>query len=178
MEKIWITAIMIPFIALIIGGCEKSEIPSDYDVEGIYIGSITNLGSKNGAALKFSSVEATAEVHRTGNSMIEVHMFNTEMDTLFMLNFYDHADKVMVCFTGQDFENAYGYPLGQEHHGDGMMGDIGSNETEWMHHLNEAHNEGDEHFGEFNNEMHSFTYAFERMEGSMKHDLLFNGVKQ
>ena len=63
--------------------------------------------------------------------------------------------------------------LGQGHMNGGMMGDMQNNETEWMHHLNDEHQDGDEHFGGFDLQHHAFDYTF-RMSNSANH---FQGVK-
>jgi hypothetical protein len=54
----------------------------------------------------------------------------------------------------------YGHMLGEGHNG-GMMDDMHESETEWMHHMDEEHDEGDGHFGGFDMGNHSFSYTFQ-----------------
>jgi hypothetical protein len=67
----------------------------------------------------------------------------------------------MVCLTGDDFEHMYGHKYGEGHMSGGMMDDMQNEETEWMHHMNDEHIDGDEHFGGFDMMQHSFGYKFE-----------------
>ena len=74
------------------------------------------------------------------------------MDTTFVLNHYEHNDSVMVCLNGEAFEEMYGHMMG--HGGNmgngnsgGMMGGMNNGSSEWMNHMNNEHEEGDEHFG-------------------------------
>jgi len=75
----------------------------------------------------------------------------------------------MVCYTGADFEDMYGHMLGEGHMGDNMQG----NNIEWMQHLNNDHQQGDEHFGSFNMQDHSFNFLFKTYNG----DFQFQGTK-
>jgi len=70
----------------------------------------------------------------------------------------------MVCLTGDDFENMYGNMMGggnMNNHGNG-----------WMQHLNNNHQEGDEHYGYFNMQ-HQFEFTFKMSNG----DFHFLGTK-
>jgi hypothetical protein len=62
--------------------------------------------------------------------------------------------------------------------GGGMMGDRGEGESEWMHHMNDEHVNGDEHFGGFDMQEGSFTYSFKMMDGSSPYYLKFHGIKE
>lgn len=176
MKKVALT-LAITSLVLLFGACEKSDLPSDYEIEGVYFGSITNLDIQNSQADDEVLEDATAEIIKIGNSMIEVHLYNAEIDTTFMLNYFGHMDNVKVCLTGDDFENFYGYQLREDHISRGMMGHLNNNETEWMHHLNDEHQEGEEHYGEFNMTNHTFHYPFKKMEGAVFQDLVFEGRK-
>ncbi len=154
------------------------------DIEGVYDGAFSVSGSLKAASLYGSEGDhGSAMVSRMGNNQIEVHCFGEEIDTTFILDYYDHNDSVMVCLTGDNFEHMYGHMLGEGHMGGGMMGggmmdDIQNGESEWMHHMNDEHEEGDEHFGGFDMGDHTFTYSFKMMEGSTPYYLRFHGVKQ
>lgn len=159
--------------------CEKSEDPLSNEIAGEYIGSFSISGSLKPAPLgNLDENHGTAVVSMMGDSQIEVHCFGEEIDTTFMLNYYNHNDSVMVCLTGDDFEHMYGHMLGEGHMGGGMMGDISEGESEWMHHMDDEHTDGDEHFGGFNMGDNSFTYSFRMMDGSTPYYLKFHGVKQ
>ena len=164
-------------ITLVFVACEDSQSLPDNAVEGTYIGTIKDISGKNGEAFLKTEGEALAEVTKIGNEIIRIHLTSVELDTTFMLNYYEDMDSVNVCFTGDDFENMYGHMLGQGHPGSGMMGDRQNNETEWMHHLNDEHQQGDEHFGGFDMQNHTFSYQFTRMEDGLTHDILFQGKK-
>jgi hypothetical protein len=147
--------------------CEKSDDLNNNDVTGTYVGTLTsNLANKSSETSIIQS--ATAVVLRFGNQ-IQVHCYTEDFDTTVMLDIYDHNDEVMVCLTGEEFENMYGHLLGQGH----MNGNMQNNGTDWMQHLNNEHQEGDEHFGGFDMQHHTFNYTF-RMSND---DFHFQGVK-
>lgn len=154
---------------ILIFSCEKSDDLINNDVTGTYIGTLTsNLSGKLGETAKTEAAPATVVVSEIGNQ-IQVHCFAEDFDTTVMLAIYNHNDNVMVCLTGEEFENMYGHMLGQGH----MNGNMQNNETEWMHHLNDEHQEGDEHFGSFDMLHHSFNYTFRMSNG----DFHFEGIK-
>lgn len=166
-------------IALLAGflACNKTEeTPQDNSIEGTYKGTLT-ASLKSAEGLFPGSADATAVVNKSGDELIEVHCFTDEIDTTFMLNYYENNDSVMVCLTGDAFGEMYGHMMGQGHMGGGMMGDINPNETEWQHHLNDEHQPGDEHFGGFDMMNHSFGYTFEMMDGENHYSVHFEGTK-
>jgi len=59
----------------------------------------------------------------------------------------------------------------------GVMGDLQNNETEWMHHLNDEHQEDDEHFGGFDMQHQTFGYHFIRTEEGLTYNMVFQGEK-
>lgn len=159
--------------------CEKSEDPLSNEIEGEYIGSFSVSSTlKSAPSGKLEEDHGTAVVSMMGENQIEVHCFGDEIDTTFMLNYYNHNDSVMVCLTGDDFTNMYGHMLGAGHMSGGMMGDISEGDSEWMHHMEDEHTTEDEHFGGFDMGDHSFTYSFKIMDGSTPYYLKFHGVKQ
>ena len=158
--------------------CEKSDAPASLEIEGVYLGAFSVSGSLKSATTDgMVGDNGTAEVHMMGENQIEVHCFGEVMDTTFMLDYFEHNDSVMVCLTGDNFEGMYGHMLGDGHMGGGMMGDIQNGESEWMHHMNDEHNEGDEHFGGFDMLEHTFTYSFIMMDGTTPYYLKFHGTK-
>ena len=169
-------------LALVVFGftsCEKAEDLNVNDIEGVYVGTFSVSSSFKAAV--FDGGEGnhgTAEISMMGDMQIEVHCFGEEIDTTFMLDYYEHDDNIMVCLTGDDFENMYGHMLGEGHMGGGMMGDVQNGESQWAHHMHDEHNAGDEHFGGFDMHEMTFTYSFRMMDESSPYYLRFHGVKQ
>ena len=159
--------------------CEKSDDLNVNNIEGIYEGTFSVLNSIKAASLKGSEGDpGSAVVSLMGDNQIEAHCFGEEIDTTFMLYYYEHEDSIMVCPTGDDFEKMHGHRHGEGHMSGGMMGDRNNDESEWMHHMNDEHDEGDEHFGGFNMSDHSFSYSFRMMDGTTPYYLIFHGLKQ
>lgn len=154
--------------------CEKEETNLQ-TVEGIYSGTLSGLQKSTQDVA--DSKPATTEITVIGENKIQVHCYAEGLDTTFMLNYYEHNDSAYVCFTGEDFEEMYGHGLGEGHMG-GMMDDMHNNETQWMHHMNEEHQEGDEHFGGFDMGNHSFSYTFQMNPDNSSDDMHFEGIKQ
>ena len=119
-----------------------------------------------------SSVGA-AVVTLNNENEIFVHCFGESLDTTFMLNYFKHEDSVLVCLTGEAFQHMYGHQYGQGHMMNGMMGDSTSGQSSWQHHLNDEHNENDQHFGGFHMGNHTFDYSIETQHGYYH----FNGTK-
>jgi hypothetical protein len=165
-------------ILLVLTACNKSELPSDNTIEGTYVGTLTADGLKSASGTLLGSSAATADITKSGDGQIEVHCYGDVLDTTFMLNYYDNHDSVMVCLTGDNFEEMYGHMLGSGHTMGGMMGDITNGETEWMHHMDDEHDHDDEHFGGFNMGNHTFSYTFRMMDGDNPYSLMFHGSKE
>ena len=155
-------------VVLTLFSCENSDDLNPNEIEGTYKGTIiTDISSKFSTSKTENS--ATAVVRKVGDK-IEVHCYDGDFDTTVMLETYHDNDNIMVCLTGNDFENMYGHMLGQGH----MNGNMQNNGTEWMQHLNFEHQEGDEHFGSFDMQHHSFNYTF--MLDDMEYH--FQGLKK
>jgi len=154
-------------LALSFFGCENDDDLFPNEITGTYTGSITSdLSNKSNSSKTTNS--ATAIVTKVGDK-IEVHCFDENFDETVMLGTYHNDDAVMVCLTGNDFENMYGHMMGQGN----MNGNMHSNGTEWQRHLNNEHQDGDEHFGNFDMQHHSFNYTFRMSNG----DFHFQGTK-
>lgn len=161
------TILSISFVLLLFS-CEKSDDLNLNEITGTYIGTLTtDISSKSSSTSKIIQT-ATAVVSDVGGQ-IEVHCYDEDFDVTIILDFYHHSDRIMVCQTGDDFENMYGHSLG---HGD-MNGNMHNNSTEWMQHLDNEHQNGDEHFGGFDMQDHSFNYTFKMNNG----DFHFQGTK-
>ena len=154
-------------ITMIIFSCENSDDLNYNDVSGTYTGTLTSDLSSRSSNTE-SIKPATVVVLRFGNQ-IQVHCYAEDFDTTIMLGTYDHNEEVMVCLTGEEFENMYGHMLGQVN----MNGQMQNNGTEWMQHLSNEHQEGDEHFGGFDMQHHTFNYTFRMNNG----DFYFQGIR-
>lgn len=172
---------MVAAAVVLFAACEKEETGEELQeksVEGIYSGTLTEEGTKSANGIAENMAEATAEVTIVGENEIQVNCYTSDFDTTFMLNYYEHHDSAYVCFTGERFEEMYGHMLGGGHMMGGMMGDLNEGETEWRHHMNDEHDEDDEHFGGFNMDDHTFSYTFRMMDGDTPYNLMFQGSKQ
>lgn len=148
-------------------------------IEGVYDGTFSVSSSLKAGSLDGGEGDhGSAEIRVIRDNQIEVHCFGEDIDTTFMLDYYEHNDSIMVCLTGDDFEYMYGHMLGGGHMGGGMMGDIHGGETQWAHHMNDEHENGDEHFGGFDTHEMTFSYSFKMMDESSPYYLRFHGVKQ
>lgn len=176
MKKFRLIAITTTLLLFVLTSCDESELSSENEIEGNYIGTLAKIDSL-GETIVGTEEDAIAEITKIGNETIQVHFNSVEVDTTFMLNYYEDMDSIMVCFTDDDFENMYGHMLGEGHISGGMMGDMQNNETEWMHHLNDEHQEGDEHFGSFDMQDHTFEYQFELTEDGLTHNMIFQGER-
>lgn len=157
--------------------CQKEETnESNPTVDGVYEGTLTGLQTKSADGTTESKA-ATSEITITGENEIQVHCYSENFDTTFVMNYYMDNDSAYVCYTGDDFEEMYGHMLGGGHMS-GMMDDMHDGETQWMHHMDEEHEEGDEHFGGFNMANHSFSYTFQMNRNDSSDDLYFQGAKQ
>ena len=159
----------LPFtLVLLLFACEKNDVLNDNEITGTYIGTVsTDVTGKSSNTT--TSKPATADISMFGNQ-IQVHCYGEDFDASINLNVYHDGNDIRVCLTGDDFENMYGHMLGQGHM---MHGNMQNNETEWMHHLNDEHQEGDEHFGNFDMQHHTFNYTFQMSN----RDFHFQGTK-
>ena len=171
MKSIKVTLILVPvFVAILISSCNKDQNITNNkkyidNITGTYSGGFTSNVDQN-------SVPGTAVVTKSGNDELQIHCYGEFIDTSMIMNVYENGDSIMLCNTGKDFYNAYGY-MGNGYH----MMDMGMGESEWMHHLQDDHQAGDEHYGSFDMEHHTFHYAFRMMNGDAEYMLNFDGTK-
>lgn len=173
------TGILVLSVFLFLVSCNKAAENSTESIAGTYYGSFTRsslLQSTDKSAIVIG--EGTAEVSLLEDQKIEVHCYGEGIDTTFMLGYYENHDSVMVCLTGEGFNEMYGHWLGENHMGGGMMGDIRTGETEWMHHMLDEHETGDEHFGGFDMHMGTFTYSMKMADETGPYYLKFTGLKK
>ncbi len=143
-------------------GTEKNSlIPV---IEGTYTGT---LSDSNG--LKH---EGTADVSAVNDSVLQIHCYDTDgFDTTFVMEFYADNDSVMLCNTGEDFVNRYGYEMTGAHHmwqamSEHMSGGMSMDSNDWEQHLRNQHQPGDAHYGGFDMRDSTFTYRFVPNNGS------------
>jgi len=161
-EKLSITSILV--IGFLFTACDNKEDVTSNDIVGEYVGTLTSDVADKSIISK-SENPATVIVTMVGDK-IEAHCFGGNFDTTIILDIYNNGDEINVCFTGEEFEKIYGHMQGQNH--------MNGNGSQWMQHLNNEHQEGDEHFGGFNMIKHSFDYTF-KMENGEFH---FYGIKK
>lgn len=156
---------------LIVSSCNKTDnFPTaiDYinDITGDYEGSFTISGSGENST-------AYAEITHLSGNEIQIHCYGEILDTSFMMDIYANHDSIMVCATGNDFEETYGHMQGENH-----MNHHGNNENEWEHHMGDDHEVNDQHFGGFNISHHSFDYTFIIASDNSTEYIRFVGVRQ
>jgi|GEM_PF-4057969 len=158
--------------------CESSDVlPADQTSEqviqmitGTYQGSITDLNTN------MTSNDATIYVHAINDSTVQLVCSSPMFSDSVMLNIYPDGDYAQMCFTEQDFEANYGYPMPDNNYcnngswngnmgmGMGNHGQNGNNSstmTPWMNHINNVHQENEEHYGNFNLANKSLQYKFQ-----------------
>jgi hypothetical protein len=164
--NIWKSLFLIA-IAIFLFSCEKSDDLINNDVTGTYAGTLTS--SLTSRSSNTESIQPATLIVSSFADQIQVHCFAENFDTTVILDIYAHNDSVMVCLTGEEFENMYGHMLGPGN----MTGHMQNNGTDWMQHLNNEHQEGDEHFGDFDTQQHTFNYTFKMNNGNFH----FKGIK-
>jgi len=170
---------IIAFLTIVLASaCSTREDTTVRSIEGTYFGSFTTEASKNLPVALAGNNTANAIVTRKGDGQIEVHCYGDELDTTLLLDFYENNDSVMVCLSGNQFEHMYGHMPAQGHMSGGMMGGLENGETQWMHHLREEHQPGDERFGGFDMNNDTFGFSLKMMKGELPYYLKFQGVKQ
>ncbi len=151
--------------------CQKEDDLSTLNftesVAGTYKGTVTDSGSGK-------VYVATADVIKSNSSIVEIHCYSDVLDSTFVMEVFENGDNFMVCSVGDDFAKLYGHSRMNEHH---MMGG-NANEQNWGHHMDEEHDQDDEHFGGFNMNDHSFYYDFEMEDNHGGFTLEFKGEKQ
>ena len=105
-KKMIVAGLILAVVMMGFTSCEKSDDLTVNEIEGEYIGSFSVSSTLKSALLDGADEDhGTADVSMMGDNQIEVHCFGEEIDTTFMLDYNEHNDSVMVCLTGDDFEN-------------------------------------------------------------------------
>jgi len=177
--KTHVRIIIIAVLTIVLdSACSTREDTTVKTIEGTYFGSFTTEASKNLPVTLAGNTTANAIVKSKGDGQIEVHCYGDELDTTLLLDYYENNDSIMVCLTGNQYENSYTHMPGQGHMSGGMMGNRVKGETQWMHHLREEHQPGDEHFGGFDTKNNTLGLTFKMIKGELPYYLKFQGVKQ
>ena len=158
--KFWKTFLTITVVILLFSCDTSDSITSNNDVSGTYVGTLTAINTA-GRGNTEAVIPATTIVQNVGNQ-IEIHCVGENFDETLMLDLYENGEQMMVCFTGEAFEEMYGHMLGG---GNMVGGNMQGNNNQWMQHLNNDHEESDEHFGGFDMQHHSFNYTFKMNNG-------------
>lgn len=159
--------LLFSLVVVLLSSCEKSENVDLNDITGTYTGTLTsNLTTRLSQTNLVQP--ATMMVSNFGNQ-IKIHCLAENFDATAVLETYKHHDSIMICLTGEAFKNMYGHAL----HQGNMDNHMQTNGTEWMQHLNNEHQLGDEHFGGFDMQHHSFSYRFKMSND----DFYFEGFK-
>lgn len=157
------------FIPILFMGCNDNDELMDSDITGTYTGELTQDLSSKSSVTKSENF-ATVVVTKEGEQ-IQVHCVSDNFDERIVLDTYHDDEIVRVCLTGEEFQNTYGHHLGMMNmHQNGHQ----PQENEWMRHLHEEHEDGDEHFGFFDMRHRSFKFTFVTDQGSFH----FHGTKE
>ena len=166
----------------ILAACSKKDEPvADQSIEGNYVGTLTASSLKSTSGAITGHVSATSTVSQINDSMVEVHCFSDDLDTTFMLNYFNDNDSVIVCMNDSAFEEMYDEMMGHGGMMGGMMGgwtNRQSGETDWQYFRNNYPQAGTLQMGGFDRMNHSFGYQFEMMNGNTPYNLTFQGTKQ
>ena len=170
----FISGLILSVVLIGVTSCEKTNDQLITDLEGTYIGLFTKSSSlKSALSDESGEDDGIAEITMMDDNQIRVHCYGNEIDTTFMLEIYEDHDDFFVCQTGDGFHQEYGHMKGVRH-----MGHMMGSQTEWMHHLNDDHEDGDEHFGAFDMGDGTFSYAFRMTENHSSYYLKFHGIKE
>ncbi|MFA5420238.1 MAG: hypothetical protein WC341_17425 [Bacteroidales bacterium] len=152
---------------LMLGSCKKSDSTIDLTkgLTGTYEGTLEINGLK-------TTDPASTIIAKVNDYSINIHCFNSDFDTTFMMDLYANGDSTMVCFTDTDFLTEYHHQMTGGHH---MMGD--SNWQSWSNHMNTDHSTGDKHYGGFSMTDHTFIYRFKTPGSETQISKVFTGTR-
>ena len=153
-------------------------------VAGTYNGNITNTATNQ-------TKPATVTVTAVNDSVVSIHCVADGFEQTHTLRLYDNNDKVMVCYTGQEFEGEYGHHLDDEtdfcnNQPDGWENDWcmnnncwyqGDDSNAWTNHMNTQHDQNDVHYGDFEPGNNACNYDFKVVDGNSTYFQSFTGTK-
>jgi hypothetical protein len=159
---------------LIITSCSKEENEEKTPTALDYINDI--IGTYDGTYMESDGLKisdsAHAVVSHMGGLSLEIHCYGELLDTTFHMNIYANHDSLMLCSTGATFANMYGHELGGSH-----MNHHENSSTEWMHHMEDEHDDRDIHYGGFNMSNHTMDYTFRIEESNSIKFIRFQGIR-
>jgi len=155
------------------------------EVTGTYSGDLKNSTTNQ-------TQPATLTVSAVNDTVVTLHCVATDFDTTITLRLYENGDKMMVCYTGQNFSNQYGHDLDESrdfcnNKPNGWENDWchdhncwnnGDQWNAWTNHQNAQHQENDVHFGDFDLNNNACDYSFQVNTGNTTWSQSFTGVKQ
>lgn len=172
-------------IAFAMASCSKSpqqKLSKAQAVSGTYRGNLAGTTYKSSNSSGNSS--GVADVSPVNDSTVSIHCYDdsTGFDTTFMMGLYQNgADSIMLCSTGEDFYNQYGFSMDSMMTsmmgGGSMMGGT-SGMNEWQQLMYELHDPGNGNYGSFDMMNGSFYYPFTNdSSGVINVMMTFNGNK-
>lgn len=152
----------------LLSSCSKEDLTLQYlnEVVGDYSGYIVYDNGNN-----IDSFEATGEVIKNNDYQVTFNCQSSIMDTTLILDVFDNGDRLEMCLTGDDFNQMYGHPQGERH-----MGHMGRNQNGWQHHMDDEHDQNDEHYGGFHHGDGAMEFTF--LMGSNLDRYVFYGSKK
>jgi hypothetical protein len=136
-------------LTMSITACSKDDGQVDLtkDVVGTYQGKLTNSVTNTDTA-------SITTITYYNDYTVQVHCLGGNLDTTFLLELYPEGDMMKVCTTGDDYYKEYGKEKPKNDH---MMGSGGM--MTWGDHMNDDHNSGDDHYGDFDTNNNEFDYT-------------------
>lgn len=173
MKKNVVFMLSISLISLLaLSSCSKDSLnlnSREYlnNVSGTYKGFLVSTDNT------YNGLSGTAEISVTPENQLMIHCYSELLDTTFVMDAFENGDSIMVCETGDEFYNEYGH-MSDGYNMMGMHGD----QSEWMQHLGQDHQQGDEHYGGFDMSTHTFNYKIKMMKDGSVEIVEFEGTKQ
>ena len=160
--------ISLSVLSIVLISCSKDDLTIQYldEVVGNFEGYVTY---DNGNTI--DSFVASAEITKKGDSQILFHCQTSLFDTTLVMDLFENGDRLEMCLTGDDFFNMYGHQVGERH-----MGHMTNNQNSWSHHMDDEHEDGDQHFGGFYHKNGHMDYTF--LIGVQKDEYTFYGSKK
>lgn len=157
-------------LAVALASCSKTpqrKLSKAQSVSGTYRGFLTSTYKSSATNDKSSGV---ADVSPVNDSTVSIHCYDdsTGFDTTFMMGLYENgSDSLMLCSTGQEFYNQYGFSMdsmmsvtmGGSMMGGSMMGDY-SGMNEWQQLMYALQDPGNGNYGSFDMMNGTFYYPF------------------
>lgn len=174
-------------MAVALASCSKTPTPQQklskaQSVSGTYRGNLAGTTYKSSNSNGNSS--GVADVSPVNDSTVSIHCYDdsTGFDTTFMMGLYQNgSDSLMLCSTGEDFYNQYGFSMDSmmsSMMGDGSMMGGTSGMNEWQELMYKLHDPGNGNYGSFDMMNGTFYYPFTNDSSGVTTVMMtFNGNK-